>query len=129
MPEWSNGAVSKTVVRSRVPRVRIPLSPPPCFAKASQGWLANMRRLAANRGALRSSALPKLSRTKHGRSNRDFYHDKLSERLRELSVYNFGRRSRTKVIPLSPPFYVLGIFSNFIFSANTHPHKPQLEFM
>ena len=30
MPEWSNGAVSKTVVRSRVPRVRIPLSPPFC---------------------------------------------------------------------------------------------------
>ena len=28
MPEWSNGAVSKTVVRLRVPRVRIPLSPP-----------------------------------------------------------------------------------------------------
>ena len=29
MPEWSNGAVSKTVVLSRVPRVRIPVSPPP----------------------------------------------------------------------------------------------------
>ena len=28
MPEWSNGAVSKTVVPLRVPRVRIPLSPP-----------------------------------------------------------------------------------------------------
>ena len=28
MPEWSNGAVSKTVVLSRVPRVRIPVSPP-----------------------------------------------------------------------------------------------------
>ena len=28
VPEWSNGAVSKTVVRSRVPRVRIPPSPP-----------------------------------------------------------------------------------------------------
>ncbi len=27
MPEWSNGAVSKTVVRSRGPGVRIPLSP------------------------------------------------------------------------------------------------------
>ena len=31
MPEWSNGAVSKTVELSRVPRVRIPLSPPPDF--------------------------------------------------------------------------------------------------
>ena len=28
MPEWLNGAVSKTVVRASVPRVRIPLSPP-----------------------------------------------------------------------------------------------------
>ena len=28
MPEWSNGAVSKTDVLSRVPRVRIPVSPP-----------------------------------------------------------------------------------------------------
>ena len=28
VPEWSNGAVSKTVVLSRVPRVRIPPSPP-----------------------------------------------------------------------------------------------------
>ena len=28
VPEWSNGTVSKTVVRSRVPRVRIPPSPP-----------------------------------------------------------------------------------------------------
>ena len=27
MPEWSNGAVSKTVERFRVPRVRIPFSP------------------------------------------------------------------------------------------------------
>ncbi len=28
VPEWSNGAVSKTVVRVSVPRVRIPVSPP-----------------------------------------------------------------------------------------------------
>ncbi len=28
MPEWSNGAVSKTVVRVNVPRVRIPVCPP-----------------------------------------------------------------------------------------------------
>ena len=28
VPEWSNGAVSKTVVLARGPRVRIPLSPP-----------------------------------------------------------------------------------------------------
>ncbi len=27
MPEWSNGAVSKTVVLFGVPRVRIPFSP------------------------------------------------------------------------------------------------------
>ena len=27
MPEWSNGAVSKTVVRLGAPGVRIPLSP------------------------------------------------------------------------------------------------------
>ena len=29
VPEWLNGAVSKTVERASVPRVRIPLSPPP----------------------------------------------------------------------------------------------------
>ena len=29
MPEWSNGVVSKTTVRVSVPRVRIPVSPPP----------------------------------------------------------------------------------------------------
>ena len=28
VPEWPNGAVSKTVELSRVPRVRIPVSPP-----------------------------------------------------------------------------------------------------
>jgi hypothetical protein len=28
VPEWSIGAVSKTVERASVPRVRIPLSPP-----------------------------------------------------------------------------------------------------
>ncbi len=28
VPEWSNGAVSKTVEQATVPRVRIPLSPP-----------------------------------------------------------------------------------------------------
>ena len=33
VPEWLNGAVSKTVVRLRVPRVRIPLSPPIICAK------------------------------------------------------------------------------------------------
>jgi hypothetical protein len=29
VPEWSNGAVSKTVVGASLPRVRIPVSPPP----------------------------------------------------------------------------------------------------
>jgi hypothetical protein len=28
VPEWSNGADSKSVVPARVPRVRIPVSPP-----------------------------------------------------------------------------------------------------
>ena len=28
MPEWSIGVVSKTIVLARVPRVRIPVSPP-----------------------------------------------------------------------------------------------------
>ena len=28
VPEWSNGAVSKTVVGASLPRVRIPVSPP-----------------------------------------------------------------------------------------------------
>ncbi len=37
MPEWSNGTVSKTVVRATVPRVRIPLFPPPP-AEAMRRW-------------------------------------------------------------------------------------------
>ena len=40
MPEWSNGAVSKTVVRSRVPWVRIP-PPPPAYASGF-GWQATL---------------------------------------------------------------------------------------
>ena len=28
VPEWSNGAVSKTAVGASLPRVRIPVSPP-----------------------------------------------------------------------------------------------------
>src|SRR5262249_9665095 len=32
VPEWSIGTVSKTVVRASVPWVRIPPSPPSCFA-------------------------------------------------------------------------------------------------
>ncbi len=35
VPEWSNGAVSKTVERANVPRVRIPVSPP-VFSKHQQ---------------------------------------------------------------------------------------------
>ena len=34
VPEWLNGAVSKTVVGASPPRVRIPLSPP-CFPESS----------------------------------------------------------------------------------------------
>ena len=32
VPEWSNGAVSKTVVGATLPRVRIPVSPPNYYA-------------------------------------------------------------------------------------------------
>ena len=35
MPEWSNGAVSKTVELARVPRVRIPVSPPYLISRHS----------------------------------------------------------------------------------------------
>ena len=35
VPEWSNGAVSKTVEGASLPRVRIPVSPPYMFIK----WL------------------------------------------------------------------------------------------
>ena len=49
MPEWSNGAVSKTVVLSRVPRVRIPVSPPPtpstCLWFQACSQLADFRRI------------------------------------------------------------------------------------
>lgn len=47
MPEWSNGAVSKTVVLFRVPGVRIPFSPQKVLkaqkAKQLFGFLAKMR--------------------------------------------------------------------------------------
>ena len=33
VPEWSNGAVSKTVVGASLPRVRIPVSPPLNYEK------------------------------------------------------------------------------------------------
>src|SRR5690606_40784981 len=37
VPEWSNGAVSKTVVGASLPRVRIPVSPPvPCCETGMQ---------------------------------------------------------------------------------------------
>ncbi len=35
MPEWSNGADSKSVVPFEVPRVRIPLSPPKSMGSVS----------------------------------------------------------------------------------------------
>ncbi len=35
VPEWSNGADSKSVVPARVPRVRIPVSPPLFFGQLS----------------------------------------------------------------------------------------------
>ena len=44
VPEWSNGAVSKTVVRATVPRVRIPPPPPAniliqfCFPRVEAGF-------------------------------------------------------------------------------------------
>src|SRR6056297_926198 len=42
VPEWSNGAVSKTVDPSRDPRVRIPVSPPlplrPLFSLFHWAW-------------------------------------------------------------------------------------------
>ena len=34
VPEWSNGAVSKTVVGASLPRVRIPVCPPPIIYKS-----------------------------------------------------------------------------------------------
>ena len=37
VPEWSNGAVSKTVVPLRAPRVRIPVSPPPSPPRFNSG--------------------------------------------------------------------------------------------
>ncbi len=43
MPEWLNGAVSKTVVFARIPGVRIPLSPP---FKPSQKGLFNFYGMA-----------------------------------------------------------------------------------
>jgi hypothetical protein len=48
VPEWSNGAVSKTVERASVPRVRIPLSPP-----LSDFGLRSSRDLTSARAALR----------------------------------------------------------------------------
>ena len=54
MPEWSIGTVSKTVVRASVPWVRIPPSPPSCFALTRFAGLARRGRTSAKQGALRS---------------------------------------------------------------------------
>ena len=46
MPEWSIGAVSKTAVPSRVPGVRIPLSPPkrlPCDMRSRRFFFPAIR--------------------------------------------------------------------------------------
>ena|SRR5713101_1999232 len=48
VPEWSIGTVSKTVVRASVPWVRIPPSPPFCFALRYE----NVRALADKNYAL-----------------------------------------------------------------------------
>src|SRR6266850_436090 len=48
VPEWSIGTVSKTVVRASVPWVRIPPSPPFCFALRCE----NVRALAGKNYAL-----------------------------------------------------------------------------
>ncbi len=47
VPEWSNGAVSKTVERASVPRVRIPLSPPDSFSRYRLRLLERRRTFAA----------------------------------------------------------------------------------
>jgi hypothetical protein len=52
MPEWLNGTVSKTVVWATVPRVRIPLSPPPPAEarRAQAGFFVRTRYLSASYG-------------------------------------------------------------------------------
>ena len=55
MPEWSNGAVSKTVVPARVPRVRIPLSPP-LFVSRQFHFVQRLQRGGLSSG--RAVALP-----------------------------------------------------------------------
>lgn len=52
MPEWSNGVVSKTTVPLRVPRVRIPVSPPftPSTSLCLQGARAKPRVERASTG-------------------------------------------------------------------------------
>ena len=51
MPEWSNGAVSKTAVRSRVPRVRIPLSPPDLYLQIYTRLLSKLAYVRQMQGA------------------------------------------------------------------------------
>ena len=61
VPEWSNGAVSKTVERASVPRVRIPLSPPAGARSLRARGLMSMLGLF-----FRFRLGPKINRTRPG---------------------------------------------------------------
>ena len=62
MPERSNGAVSKTVVLARVPRVRIPVSPPTSFCKLAQARQQRRNSSLFQRGLARPTEPQRLAR-------------------------------------------------------------------
>ncbi len=88
VPEWSNGAVSKTVVPSRGPRVRIPVSPP-----QSLGFVLFCQPLGQ---------LPCRAQRVHGPGERPRAHPTLRARCRTGPVVA-ARRSRVSCRPIVRP--------------------------
>ena len=98
MPEWSNGTVSKTVVRATVPRVRIPLFPPSVAeACATAKALAH----AVSVGDL--LCLKMLSSFGRPSADKVRYNLSLDALIKTLSI--FGRR-----IPPLPPLISINSF-------------------
>ncbi len=121
VPEWSNGAVSKTVVPLRVPRVRIPLSPPELLSRTRTD--ASARKLVRTlvfrfarqrRAGVRIPLSPPelLSRTRTDASAR---------KLVRTLVLRFARGDPSPTEPLRQHFDNIGCGADGVNSLQTTP--------